>query len=294
MNPSANSLGFSLPKTTESGNLSELQIKLIEALGMIRDSLYTGAILLFNDIAVSGQNDPVVYPVISNLARTYDIIEDQEGLSKNLEKLYVEYSDELIGIVAGDFSVKLLTEKGRYETALDRSEAVINAYRKMGAYENIAWALFQQGLIYMEIQETEGLSKLSAGQAQKNFDEILLNYSGSEAAREVAELLAMENPAAEKNDIPLTYKFHSAYPNPFNPMTTIAYDLPEESRVTLIVYDIIVREVTRLVDTKAPADFYKAVWDGRNRYGHLVSSGVYIYRIKAGNYTKTSKMVFMR
>ncbi|MGC9365382.1 MAG: T9SS type A sorting domain-containing protein, partial [Fidelibacterota bacterium] len=69
---------------------------------------------------------------------------------------------------------------------------------------------------------------------------------------------------------------------------------PEEVKVTLVVYDILGQEVIRLVDTKAPAGFYKAIWNGRNKRGRLVSSGIYIYRIHAGDFTKTSKMIFMR
>jgi len=67
-----------------------------------------------------------------------------------------------------------------------------------------------------------------------------------------------------------------------------------ESRVTLVIYDIMGQEVVRLVDTQAPAGFYQTVWDGRNKRGQLVSSGVYIYRIIAGDFTKTNKMIFMR
>lgn len=77
-------------------------------------------------------------------------------------------------------------------------------------------------------------------------------------------------------------------------MTTIEYDLPEESMVTLTIYDITGREVAKLVDRMSPAGFYKAVWDGRNKRGQPVSSGVYLYRIVAGNFSKTNKMVFMR
>ena len=94
--------------------------------------------------------------------------------------------------------------------------------------------------------------------------------------------------------LPEKYALRNNYPNPFNPMTTIEYDLPEESVVTLTIYDITGRTVAKLVDRKIPAGFYKAIWDGRNSRGQLVSSGVYLYRIHAGSFNQTKKMIFIR
>lgn len=109
-----------------------------------------------------------------------------------------------------------------------------------------------------------------------------------------------DEPAVEL--LPDKFALHSNYPNPFNPTTVIGYDLPEEAQVTLVIYDISGREVTRLVNSKKPAGFYRAIWDGKNRQGELVSSGVYIYRIHArssagdasGSFNQTRKMVFVR
>lgn len=72
--------------------------------------------------------------------------------------------------------------------------------------------------------------------------------------------------------------------------------------VTLTIYDITGREVAKLVDQKSAAGYYRAVWDGRNKSGVMVSSGVYIYRIQArssagdgsGSFKQTRKMVFVR
>lgn len=106
----------------------------------------------------------------------------------------------------------------------------------------------------------------------------------------------------EEITLPDKYALRNNYPNPFNPMTTIEYDLLEESMVTLTIYDITGREVAKLVDRKAPAGCYKAIWDGKNKNGVMVSSGVYIYRIHArssagdgsSSFNQTRKMVFVR
>jgi len=93
---------------------------------------------------------------------------------------------------------------------------------------------------------------------------------------------------------PKEFCLHSNYPNPFNPVTTISYDLAEDVYVELTVYNIIGEKVTTLVKGNQPAGYYNIEWDGRNSRGLIVSSGMYLLRINAGNYCKTNKMVFVR
>ena len=84
------------------------------------------------------------------------------------------------------------------------------------------------------------------------------------------------------------------YPNPFNPTTTIRYDLPTNSKVRLIIYDILGRKVTELVTGRVVAGSHSVVWDGKDNFGNPVSSGVYIYRISIVNFNSTQKMVLLR
>ncbi len=86
------------------------------------------------------------------------------------------------------------------------------------------------------------------------------------------------------------------YPNPFNSNTAISYQLSgvRPHHTTLKVYNILGQEVKTLVDEKQKTGYYKVCWDGRDRSGNLVGSGIYFYRIKAGDYTKTRKMVLIR
>ena len=88
------------------------------------------------------------------------------------------------------------------------------------------------------------------------------------------------------------------HPNPFNPETTIRYQLAEGSRVSLSVYNLLGEEVKRLVDENQPAGAYSIRWDGKDRYGKQVSSGIYIYKIEAvgslGRFVQTRKMILMK
>ncbi|MFA6743255.1 MAG: T9SS type A sorting domain-containing protein, partial [Candidatus Neomarinimicrobiota bacterium] len=105
-------------------------------------------------------------------------------------------------------------------------------------------------------------------------------------------------PITDEADItvlPSEYRLLNNYPNPFNPTTTIAYDLPEESHVMLIIYDILGREIIRLVDNIQPAGSLKVTWHGKDSFGQIVPSGIYLYSLKTSSgHNTTKKMVFMR
>ncbi|MCH7732658.1 MAG: T9SS type A sorting domain-containing protein, partial [Candidatus Marinimicrobia bacterium] len=94
--------------------------------------------------------------------------------------------------------------------------------------------------------------------------------------------------------LPGMFQLYQNYPNPFNPVTTLRYDLPEQAFVTLVVYDLLGREVKRLVSGIVVSGYHAVVWDGTNNNGQLVGAGVYLYRIQAGKYAKVSKMVLLR
>jgi hypothetical protein len=92
------------------------------------------------------------------------------------------------------------------------------------------------------------------------------------------------------NNLPTAYNLYQNYPNPFNPITTIKYDIPNKSNVTLIVYDLLGREVTRLVNNEMKnAGRYEIKWNANN-----YASGVYIYSIQAGDYVSVKKMVLVK
>ncbi len=95
-------------------------------------------------------------------------------------------------------------------------------------------------------------------------------------------------------DVPREFALTQNYPNPFNPTTQIQFSIPERANVTLTIYDITGREITQLVNESLGTGTYTATWDGRNANGQLVSSGVYLYRIQAGSFVQTKRMVFIK
>ncbi len=91
------------------------------------------------------------------------------------------------------------------------------------------------------------------------------------------------------NEIPEMYSLTQNYPNPFNPSTTISFDLPSRSYVTLKVFDIIGREVSTIVSGEFQAGSYTRQWNAAK-----MASGVYFYRLTAGNFVNTKKLLLLK
>ncbi|MGD1005601.1 MAG: T9SS type A sorting domain-containing protein [Ignavibacteriaceae bacterium] len=89
--------------------------------------------------------------------------------------------------------------------------------------------------------------------------------------------------------IPTEYKLFANYPNPFNPSTIIQYQLPTNGMVTVKVYDILGREVKTLVNDYKTAGNYSVNFDASR-----LASGIYFYQIRAGNFTSTKKMMYLK
>ncbi len=93
---------------------------------------------------------------------------------------------------------------------------------------------------------------------------------------------------------PATFRLDDNYPNPFNPGTTIAYELPKASDVTLMIYNARGQRVRLLVDSGKPAGSHRAVWDGRDDSGNRVASGVYLYKLLAGDFVASRRLLLLR
>ncbi len=91
-----------------------------------------------------------------------------------------------------------------------------------------------------------------------------------------------------------SYELQQNYPNPFNPSTGISFQLPVVSEVSLVIYNLNGQVVKSLVAGKLVAGQHEIMWDGRNEFGGRVASGVYVYRLKAGEFVAKRKLVLMK
>lgn len=100
--------------------------------------------------------------------------------------------------------------------------------------------------------------------------------------------------------IPDEYALHTAYPNPFNPSTSIRFDLPERSMVYMIIYDVLGREIMTLIHNTIEPGLHEIRWDGKDDNGNPVSTGMYIYQFSAfyeesqTQFKKSNKLVLMK
>jgi hypothetical protein len=105
--------------------------------------------------------------------------------------------------------------------------------------------------------------------------------------RSVSELIT--GVKKENDAIPSEFRLFQNYPNPFNPSTIISFTLPSRSFVSLKVFDLLGREVATIVSEEMPSGSYSRQWNAVN-----ISSGIYFYRLQAGAYTETRKLVILK
>ena len=98
----------------------------------------------------------------------------------------------------------------------------------------------------------------------------------------------------EGTSLPNSFKLFTNHPNPFNPVTTLRYDLPEDAMVNITIYDMMGRKINTLVSSQQTAGFKSIQWDATNNQGQPVSAGVYLYSIQTGQFSQTKKMVLLK
>ena len=106
-----------------------------------------------------------------------------------------------------------------------------------------------------------------------------------------------ENILASYNDtesLLKTFMLYPNYPNPFNPTTTIRYNLLQSSLVNITIYDMMGRKIKTLINQSQDVGQRSIVWKATNDFGHPVSTGIYLYQIHAGDNIQTKKMIFLK
>jgi parallel beta-helix repeat protein len=151
-------------------------------------------------------------------------------------------------------------------------------------------------IVYKNLSSfTKAVSDLSAGTfywrvSASTVDGKSSNYSKI-ATFTIKSVSAVDN---KNNAIPKEFAVSQNYPNPFNPSTVINYALPKASLVSIKIYDVLGQEVKTLMNIERQAGNYTAQWNGDNNFGKPVSSGIYIYRVTAGQYVKSMKMILLK
>ena len=135
------------------------------------------------------------------------------------------------------------------------------------------------------------------------FETVYLRFTLESSPAQTADGWHLDNitwnttPSLEIEDqlnIPSEIVLHNAFPNPFNPVTSIRYNLPQAGLVKLQVYDLMGREIRTLTAGFENAGEKSAIWDAKDNQGNLVSSGVYIYRLEAAGQVQSNKLILLK
>jgi hypothetical protein len=96
------------------------------------------------------------------------------------------------------------------------------------------------------------------------------------------------------SEIPEEFSLSQNYPNPFNPLTKMDFSLPKTGRVVITIYNLLGQEVTTLINERLSYGYHTVTWQGTDRMGRPVGSGVYFSELKAAGNRKTRKMLLLK
>ena len=198
----------------------------------------------------------------SDLAQTAEEVESYEGVLVKLENVTVS------SVNAYDWSI---TDASGMETLIDDDMATMAADNFMSDLED-----------GQELEYVMGIFNFSFGTYKLQI-------------RDLADLGQMVGIDDDVQVNPYEYALHENFPNPFNPETQIRFSVGGQENVKLIIYDVMGRQVRTLVNGESfRPGFHVVNWDGLDNAGHKVASGMYIYRIKAGDFIADKKMLLVK
>ena len=123
-------------------------------------------------------------------------------------------------------------------------------------------------------------------------EQFVFSYFDLVEAEKLGEIITSVNDFTDLH--PENFRLFQNFPNPFNPTTTISYNLPEDTEVNLKIYNLFGQEVRTLVNEAQSAGSKSVVWNGKDASGRIVSSGLYIYRLAAEKIVQNKKMLFLK
>jgi len=162
--------------------------------------------------------------------------------------------------------------------------------------EEIQWSAF--GALELIINITNRIASITVPNSEWQGSETIIFYARDPygaTGSSITTFTVSTSTDVSNQDGPLPTEFalYPNYPNPFNPETMIAYDVPKLSHIRLSVYNQLGQRVRTLVDQTKPAGRYKVIWDGTDDSGNKLTSGVYFYRLESDQFQATRKMILV-
>jgi len=254
--------------------------------GLIKeqDEEYTEARVLFDEYL---NDEPVfdgIKTALGGIHRTYENEDNLSDLATTLEN-YSESTNEALSTTARTHLISVYKKLGLDEEAIAMAESLIADYvdTELEPYYILELTLL--------LEETDGsiLGRTDNTNIESRIQRVYTNYADSEPAELLRLLFGSDNAIQQQGVIPETFALHHAYPNPFNPMTNIMYDISEESSVSITIYDLSGRKIETLVNKTIQPGQYNVTWDAKG-----YASGVYFVKLHANEFIQIQKLMLVK
>ena len=180
-----------------------------------------------------------------------------------------ETIDYLISASVGQFPAEMINETADTSMTITYQDIIDNWYTNL--------AMLSRATLKFTVVATDGIDTV--------------NVTGDDR---VLFVNRYEYLSTEGEGVPVEFALHENYPNPFNPTTTLRFDLPEVSDITLTIYNMLGQKVRTFNYQNTSAGYHSVKWNATNDYGDPVGAGVYLYQLQTKDFVKTRKMVLLK
>ena len=237
---------------------------------------YSASSTNFNLTVTPVQDAPYSFDWLSKVSDTIDITKDVANLAEVYKLEWTESKD-----VDGDtidyllyVKIGLLESEEIYDTT---STSIPITYQEFVDNVFEPFPMLPRVTVKFSVVATDGIDTV--------------NVAGDDR---VVFVNRYEYLSTEGEGIPTEFALHENYPNPFNPTTTLRFDLPEVSNLTLTIYNMLGQKVRTFNYQNTSAGYHSVTWDATNDYGEQVGAGVYLYQLQTKDFVKTRKMVLLK
>jgi hypothetical protein len=253
-------------------------------MGPLHDQ-FLGVINDFKKFIKNNPQSPLAIVALTTAANGFGVFGDYDEMKSFLNEIMTDSKLAQLKDAAREFMVDYYRNTNDYDSAIGAADAFVNECKNDS--DLVADVMLKKGLILH-------YNKKMTDNAAACFSTIVSDYPGSAAARfaqnELQFMNSQANESAGSTGLAVSRGITMTnYPNPFNPTTTISYQIPTDGHVTIKVFDILGRDVRTLVDEFKPAGSYTVQFDASR-----LASGIYFYSIHAGQYTALKKMLLLK
>jgi hypothetical protein len=199
----------------------------------------------------------------TNLTDTYEL---KWSESKDVD---IDTIDYLISIGVGQLPAEMFNETADTSMTITYQDIIDNWYPNL--------AMLSRATLKFSVVATDGIDTVKV-----SGDDRVVFVNRYEYLSTAAE------------GVPVEFALHENYPNPFNPTTTLRFDLPEVSNLTLTIYNMLGQKVRTFNYQNTSAGYHSVKWNATNDYGDPVGAGVYLYQLQTKDFVKTRKMVLLK